>query len=71
MHLEITMLSEVSQMSETPTSNAINYMWKIKKGYNDLPCRTDTESRTLKNLWFPNETGWGWGMGWEFGKEML
>ena len=29
-----------------------------KKGHNELLCRTDTDSQTLKNLWFPNETGW-------------
>ena len=34
-------------------------MWNLKKGHNEL-CRTDTDSQTLKNLWFPNETGWGW-----------
>ena len=33
-------------------------MWNLKKGHNDL-CRTDTDSQTLKNLRFPNETGWG------------
>ena len=32
-----------------------------KKGHNELLCRTDTDSQTLKNLWFPNETGWGVG----------
>ena len=32
----------------------------------------DTDSQTLKNLWFPNEMGWGGGrMGWWFGMEML
>ena len=36
-------------------------MWNLKKGHNELLCRTDTDSRTLKNLWFPNETGWVWG----------
>ena len=40
---------------------------KIKKGHNEL-CRTDTDSRTLKNLWFPSETGGGGecteGLGW-------
>ena len=34
-------------------------MWNLKKGHNEL-CRTDTDSQILKNLWFPNETGWGW-----------
>ena len=44
---------------ETPTSNAFTDMWNLKKGHNELLCRTDTDSQTLKNLWFPNETGWG------------
>ena len=35
-------------------------MWNLKKGHSELLCRTDTDSQTLKNLWFPNETGWGW-----------
>ena len=30
-----------------------------KKGHNEHLCRTDTDSQTLKNLWFPKETGWG------------
>ena len=36
-------------------------MWNLKKGHNELLCRIDTDSQTLKNLWFPNETGWGVG----------
>ena len=36
-------------------------MWSLKIGHNELLCRTDTDSQTLKNLWFPNETGGGWG----------
>ena len=36
-------------------------MWNLKKGHNELLYRTDTDSQTLKNLWFPNETGWGVG----------
>ena len=47
--------------NETPTSNAITYMWNLQTGHNELLCRTDTDSQTLKNLWFPNETGWGGG----------
>ena len=35
-------------------------MWNLKKGHDEL-CRADTDSQTLKNLWFPKETGWGWG----------
>ena len=33
-----------------------------KKEHHELLCRTDTDSQTLKNLWFPKERGWGgWG----------
>ena len=35
-------------------------MWNLTKGQNELLCRTDTDSQTLKNLWFPKETSWGW-----------
>ena len=33
-------------------------MWNLKKGHNELLCRTVTDSQTLKNLWFPKETVW-------------
>ena len=46
---------------ETPTSNAITYMWNLKKGHGELLCRADTDSQTLKNLWFLKEIGCGWG----------
>ena len=42
--------------NETPTSNAITYMWNVRKGQNEFLCRTDTDSHTLKNLWFPKDT---------------
>ena len=51
----------MKSVNETPASNAITYMWNLEKGHNDL-CRTDTDSETLKNLRFPDETGcrvWG------------
>ena len=56
--------------SETPTTYAITDMWNLKKGHNELLCRTDSDSQTLKNLRFPNETGWGKGecardLGWK------
>ena len=35
-------------------------------GYNELICRTETDSQTLKNLWFPKETGYGGRGGLEF-----
>ena len=47
--------------NETPISNAITYMWNLKKGHNELLCRTDSDSQTLKNLWFPYGTGCGVG----------
>ena len=36
-------------------------MWNLKRGQNEL-CRTDTDSQTLKNLWFPKETVCGVGV---------
>ena len=35
-------------------------MWNLKKGHNRLLCRNDTNT-DLEKLWFPSETGWGWG----------
>ena len=55
-------------------SYAITYMWNLKKkkkGYNDLLCRIDTDSQTLKNLWLPKETVGVRGLSWGFGIEML
>ena len=54
-------------------TNIISYHLHVeseKKGYNELLCGTDTDSQTLKNLWFTNETGWGGGgytegLGWK------
>ena len=56
MDLEIIMQSEVRQ---TQTSHASTSMWNLKKWYNKLLCRTNTDSQTLKNLWFPKDTCWG------------
>ena len=36
-------------------------MWNLKKGQNELLCRTDTDSQTLKTLWSPKETVGGYG----------
>ena len=36
--------------SETQKSYAIAYMWNLKKGCNELLCRTETDLQTLKNL---------------------
>ena len=73
--LEIVVLNETSQTSETPRSYATTYMWNLKKGYNELICRTETDSQTLKNLRLPKETGWrggmAWGLGWKCSKVRL
>ena len=42
---------------EIQTSYAITHIWNLKQGYNELICRTETDSHTLKNLWLPKETG--------------
>ena len=47
--------------NETPTSNAFTDMRNLKKRHNELLCRTDTDLQTLKNVWFPRETGLGLG----------
>ena len=53
--------------SETQTSYTITCMWNLKKGYNELICRTEIVPQTLKNLWLPKEKDCG---GWGFGMEM-
>ena len=33
-------------------------MWKLKRKYtNELICRTEIDSQTLKNIWLPKGTG--------------
>ena len=32
-------------------------MWNLKKGYNELLCKTETDSQILTNLGLPKETG--------------
>ena len=57
--------------SETPASKAVTDTGNLKKGHNELLCRTDTDSQTLKNLQSPKETGSGGGGcagGWGYGK---
>ena len=49
---------EIIMLSETAISNAFTDMWNLKKGHNELLYRTDSDSHTFKNLWFPNETVW-------------
>ena len=65
MDQEIIILSEVRY--EKQTSYDITYMWNLKKDTNELLCRTETDSETLKtNLWLPKWTGRGgmyWGLG--------
>ena len=62
MDPEIIMLSEVCQTARHQHHMlSEECMWNLKKGQNELFCRTDTDSQTLKNLWFPKETGWGVG----------
>ena len=34
-------------------------MWNLKKGHNELLCRTNSDLQTLKKLYCPNKTGWG------------
>ena len=71
--LEIIMLSEVSQtVRHQHQMLSLTYGIKKKKGHNELFCRTDTDSQTLKNLWFPKETVWGvGGIRWGYGMEIL
>ena len=54
MDLEIIMLSEVSQTMR-------HQYQMLSLSCDELLCRTDTDSQTLKNIWFPRETGWGIG----------
>ena len=54
--LEIIMLSEVSQtVRHQHQMLSITDMWNLKRGHHELLFRTDTDSQTLKNLWFPNK----------------
>ena len=65
MDLEIIILSEVS---ERQTSYDITYMWNIKKDTNEVICRIERDSQTLKkNFMVPKGTGdregWTRGLG--------
>ena len=48
-------------------------MWNLKKknDTNELICRTETDSETLKNLWLPKGTGGEGDVDWGFGMEMF
>ena len=59
MDLGIIMLSEVSHTIRHQHQMLSLTCGIWKKGQNELLCRTDTDSQTLKNLWFPKETVWG------------
>ena len=61
MDLEIILLSEVSQTVRHQHQMLSLTCGIQKKGHYELLCRTDTDSQTLKNLWFSNETGCGVG----------
>ena len=70
MDLEIIMLGEVSQTMRHQHQMLSLTCGILKKGRDELLCKTDTDSQTLKNLWFPKETGWGLGgstegLGWK------
>ena len=57
--------------SEKEISYAIAYTWNLKKGYNELLCRAETDSQTLKNLWLPKQRDWRGEIDWRFGMEMF
>ena len=59
MDLQIIMLSEVSQTVRHQHPLLSLNIWSLKKGDNEPLCSTDTDSQTLKNLRFPNKTGYG------------
>ena len=46
--------------NEIPTSNAFTDMWNLKNGQNELLCRTDTDSQTLKTYGFQRREFGGW-----------
>ena len=47
--------------NETATLNVVTDMWNRKKGQTELLCRTDADSKKIKNFWSPEETVWGVG----------
>ena len=57
--------------NETPTSNACTDMWNLKKGHNELLCRTDTDSQTEKLTVSNKDSSAGRGMHWSCGMEIL
>ena len=74
MDLEIIMLSEVVSQTVRHLHQMLLSltMWNLKKGHNELLCRTDMDSQTLKKLMISKGDRFGSrGMGWGFGMEIL
>ena len=67
MNLAIIMLSEVS---ETKASQAISYMWNLKKDRMNLYAEQNILTN-LEKLMVPKEDQLGWGIDWRFGTEMF
>ena len=58
--------------SATPTSNAITYMWNLKKGHNELLCRADTDSTDFEKCTVSKgDSLGGGGIRWGCGMEIL
>ena len=57
--LEAILLSEISQTVKDKHHVISLTCGILKKGPNELICRTETDSQTLKNLCLPKGTG-GW-----------
>ena len=54
MDLETIIPSEVRGRQ---TTYNVTYMWNLKKNTNEITCRTEASSQTLKNLLLPKGTG--------------
>ena len=68
MDLETITLSAASQIVKDKHHL---YVESKKRDTNELICRTETDSQTLKNLWLPKGTGGGGTMeGWTGGLEL-
>ena len=67
----LILLSEVSQTVRHKHHMVSLTYGILKKGYNELICRTEKDSKTLKNLCLEKETGWGGGIDWGFGMKMF
>ena len=60
MNLLITAKQKVNK-GETPASNAFTDMWNLKKGWNELLCRTDTDSTDFEKRMVSKREFGGWG----------